>query len=138
MMKCYLYIFFLLIIGYFNSVSQDIVYLKVNPKSGDGAEKLLQRYDLVPLQQYLTSFNELNQGVKALNLSKEYILPIKIIPYNGKNIRLSLGINDYDLALKIQHYNEKMVSKGIKSKNMKNDKQIWVPIYMLDLENQIN
>jgi len=138
MMKCYLFILFLIITGYSNSVSQDIIYLKVNPKSGDGAEKLLQRYELAPLQQYLTSFKELNPGVKDLNLSKQYILPIKIVPYNGKSIRLSLGISDYNLALKIQHYNEKMVSKGIKSKHIKIDKQVWVPIHMLELENQIN
>jgi len=105
-------------------------YLKAQPKSGDGLITFLQRYDLEYSSDNINSFKELNNlSSLSLSLSKEYNLPIQIYKFNGKSIRTTIGNNDYNYAYSIQIYNETLTKKGIKSKDFRDDKELWVPIH---------
>lgn len=105
-------------------------YLKAQPKSGDGLITFLQRYDLEYSSDNINSFKELNNlSSLSLSLSKEYNLPIQIYKFNGKSIRTTIGNNDYNYAYSIQIYNENLTKKGIKSKDFRDDKELWVPIH---------
>lgn len=114
----------------FNISAQSQDYLKAKPKSGDGLITFLQRYDLEYSSENINSFKELNNTSSLnLTLSKEYLLPIKIYQFNGKTIRSTIGNNDYNFAYAIQLYNESLTSKGIKLKDFRDDKELWVPVH---------
>lgn len=125
----------LLIITFFlfgTSLSADN-YLEIKAKSGDGITVLLNRYDLASYQCNVDSFLELNQLKRSsyLILDKTYKLPVYVQEFNGKSIRTSLGINDFKTALRIQKYNEKMLENGLRDKDFRKDKVLWVPIHEL-------
>jgi len=104
-------------------------YLEVKAKSGDGLITLMQRFALEYSDQNIATFKELNkQKELGLNLSKTYKLPIYLYKFNGKSIRTSINNNDYDYALAIQIYNEDLLKKGIREKDFRVDKVLWVPV----------
>jgi len=110
-------------------ISNPTDFLEVKAKSGDGLITLFQRYDIDYSNQNISLFKELNnQNNLGLNLSKTYKLPINVYKFNGKSIRTTINNNDYDFALAIQHYNEDLVKKGIKDKDFREDKILWVPV----------
>lgn len=106
-------------------------YLEVKPKSGDGINILLRRYNLESNSSNKQKFIELNQEnlLKnyGLNLSKKYLLPIKLYKFDGNTIRSSIGNDDYNYALSIQHYNDSLFAAGIKKGNFREDLELWVP-----------
>ncbi len=116
--------------------AQQAEYLQVKPESGDGIEKLLTRYNLPFNDEYFNSFKELNQGkltsYDGLHLTKTYSMPIKVYKFNDINIRSTLGIKDYDVALAIQHYNEELTKSGVKTGDFRDTKELWVPIHGMD------
>lgn len=110
--------------------------LKVRPKKGDAIYNLLKRYELSydkNIDYFLTKnagkFSEQN----GLLLHQEYELPIKIVRYNGKNIRSTLKVN-YETAKKIENYNAIMFQNGIKQKSYKYDLNLWVPFLEFGIE----
>lgn len=108
-------------------------YLEVEAKSGDGITVVLNRYELASYKCNLDSFLQLN-GLKKesyLILGKSYKLPIYKVTYNGVSIRTTLGIEDYNQALRIQKYNEKMQANGLRAEDFRKDKDLWVPIHEL-------
>jgi N-acetylmuramoyl-L-alanine amidase len=54
-------------------------------------------------------------------------LPIKQVGFDGKSIRTSLGITEFEKAKEIEKYNEQLVSAGIKPKSFQTDKMLWIP-----------
>lgn len=129
-MKSFKLIIFLLLVFTFQSLISD-EYLKVEPKEGDGLHTLLKRYRLEYNDETINKFRTLNQSNMGLDnslfLGIEYQLPIKLYKYNGTSIRSTIGNDDYDYALSIQHYNDMLFSKGIKPDNYRNDLELWVP-----------
>jgi len=103
-------------------------YLSVTPKAGEGVYALLKRYNLSKSGCNLNKFKEIN-GLKNLNLLKgrDYKLPVMVYKYNGKSIRSTIGNYDLDLAKRIQAYNEKAQSDGLRKKDYRNDNVLWVP-----------
>jgi N-acetylmuramoyl-L-alanine amidase len=103
-------------------------YLKVTPQSGEGAYALLRRYNLSTISCNINKFKEIN-GLKNLSLlkGKDYKLPITVYKYNGKSIRSTIGNYDLDLAKRIQAYNEKARSDGLRKKDYRDDNVLWVP-----------
>lgn len=104
-------------------------YLQVTAQSGDGIFSLLRRYQL---EQYSCNFDQfyaLNKLKKNAHLrsGKPYTLPIQLYEFNGKTIRSSIGVDDWDLAVKIQEYNEAMLENAVRLASYKEDKQLWVP-----------
>jgi len=76
-------------------------YLTTQAKSGDGITVLLNRYNLSRYGSNLDTFLQINElePNSPLLLFKTYKLPIYVFDYNGKNIRTTIGKDDYDLAI---------------------------------------
>jgi N-acetylmuramoyl-L-alanine amidase len=114
--------------------SQD--YLEVIPQKGDGIVTLLKKYNLPIDSLYIKKFISLNRknlGKKdQLITQRKYELPILLLVFDGTSIRSSLGIKDYDLAKKIQDYNNIVTNKGLKRNSYKSDNTLWVPFHFLD------
>ncbi len=107
--------------------------LTVEVKKGDGIQTLLSRYKLHQSNCNLDSFLALNKlgPTDYLILEKKYELPLKVYNYTGGTIRNTMGIDDYDKALRIQKFNEALVESGIKKANYKDDNKLWVPYHEL-------
>ncbi len=107
--------------------------LVVEVKSGDGIQTLLSRYKLHQSNCNLDSFLALNKlsPTDYLILEKKYTLPLKVYNYTEGTIRATVGINDYDKALRIQHFNEALVASGVKKSGFKDDGELWVPYHEL-------
>lgn len=102
---------------------------QVRPKYGDGIATLLTRYDLHQDAALLAIFCGINELTPSSPLyrHKSYKLPVKIFIYNGTSIRSTIGINDWDKAVRIKEYNERLLKKGIRSTHYTESKLLWVP-----------
>lgn len=111
--------------------------LKVVAKKGQGAYSLLRNYQLLDNQQNLEEFYNLNniKHGSVLEKGKSYLLPIRMIKFDGNNIRSTLDLSDYNKAKEIQIYNEAMVSSGLKNKPYTKDNILWLPSH-LDKQNK--
>ena len=76
------------------------VYHKAEVREGEGAYALLRRYGLSD-QESIARFYALNnmQPQDHLLTGKKYTLPVLIYTYDGKSIRSTIGINDWDMAV---------------------------------------
>jgi N-acetylmuramoyl-L-alanine amidase len=110
-------------------------YLTITAKSGQGVYGLL-RYKLLDNSDNLALFYKINKIEKNAELIKnrQYKLPITVHSYDGKSIRSSIGISDYNKAKRIEQYNEFLQSSNIKKEFFKTDKKIWVPV-LIDSKN---
>ncbi len=104
-------------------------YLRIKPRKGDGVLSILRRYRLLESECDTKRFYEINKlsPKSKIYSGKTYKLPIFIYEFNGKSIRSSIGINDWDKAVRIQDYNNALTKEGIKKKGFKEDKVLWVP-----------
>lgn len=107
--------------------------LIVEVQKGDGIQTLLSRYKLHQSNCNLDSFLALNDlgPTDYLILEKKYKLPLKVYDYSGGTIRATLGIDDYEKALRIQKYNEELVASGVKKQSYKTDNKLYVPYHEL-------
>jgi N-acetylmuramoyl-L-alanine amidase len=105
---------------------------QITIKSGDAISTILERYDLEGNECNVAKFYELNKMKKGSKLlaDKSYFLPVKIYSYNGASIRSTLDIDDVDLAIEIQKYNESLHKKGLMKKSFKKSKELWVPYHV--------
>jgi N-acetylmuramoyl-L-alanine amidase len=103
-------------------------YLLGKVLPGEGAYAFLERFGLDRSTATVQRFTELNE-LKDLNLYRDtpYRLPIRVYIYNGQSIRSTIGISDYDHAVRIQAFNEALVESGIKEKDYREDRVLWVP-----------
>lgn len=119
----------LLLILIFPSFSRGNEYYKVTLSKGENLTLLFQKYELGNAgcnTQLFMNINKLSDVDKLL-AQKKYFLPIKIYTYNGKSIRSTLGVNDLELAKKIEAYNTRIFKKGLRKTNYKDSKILWVP-----------
>lgn len=123
--------FFILLLTNFQIFGQQGEYLSATLDPGEGAYAFLERHGLDRSTANIESFKKINQLDKlTLYKNTPYKIPIKVYAYNGKSIRSTLGNNDYDYAVKIQKYNESLVSSGIKAKDYRKDLVLWVPVHL--------
>jgi N-acetylmuramoyl-L-alanine amidase len=111
-------------------------YFETNARSGDGVLTLLSRYHLVHEACNLEEFyrlNEMNTDDFLLE-GKTYKLPVLIFEYNGKSIRSTVGISDYDQAVRIQKYNERLFKEQLRESDYKISKVLWVPYHELNCQ----
>jgi len=110
----------------------------VKAAKGDGVLSILRRFHLDKNKCNFDKFLELNQLSKESGLieGKVYLLPILEIKYNGINIRSSVGIEDFELAVEIQEYNEKMTKQKLKEKSYKEDSELWVPFHFIQCKEE--
>ena len=109
---------------------------QVSAQKGDGILSLLRRYRLsgerCNVDQFLT-LNELEDNANLV-IGKSYYLPVLIYQYNGKTIRSSVGIDNFDKAKRIETYNLTLLAKGLRQTNFKDSKILWVPYNELKCE----
>jgi N-acetylmuramoyl-L-alanine amidase len=101
---------------------------------GDGVYSLLRRFGLDKHSCNHRLFYKINSLKKEASLisGKKYLLPIKVFAFNGKTIRASVGIDDFNTAKAIENYNELMFQDGIKVEEFRKDKLIWVPHHLIN------
>ncbi len=109
-------------------------YLQVKAMPGDGIYSMLRRYQLEEYPCNFDQFYALNKLKKGayLRAGRDYILPIMLYDFNGKTIRSSIGVDDWNLAVGIQKYNESMLENALRSVSYKEDKKLWVPYHALN------
>ncbi len=112
------------------------VFHRVPAKKGDGIYSILRRYQLLDDAGNIKKFIELNELSKddKLIVNNEYILPVMIYSYDGKSIRTTIGNDDWDIAVGIKKYNEKLLEIGLRKTHYTASKILWVPIYYLNKE----
>jgi N-acetylmuramoyl-L-alanine amidase len=116
-----------------SAAAENVQYLKTKAQPGDGILSLMRRYQLEQYSCNFEQFYKLNSLKKnaPLLVGKDYTLPIALYSFDGRTIRSSVGISDYNKALSIQHYNEKMVETGICPESFRTSKVLWVPHHLL-------
>jgi N-acetylmuramoyl-L-alanine amidase len=109
-------------------------YLSTEALPGDGVFSLLRRYGLDRNSCNHDQFYKLNsmKNGAGLKVGQSYFVPVMIYPFNGKTIRSSVGINDWNTAKSIENYNELMLKDGYRQTSFKSDKVLWVPYHILN------
>lgn len=106
--------------------------LRIVAAKGDGIYSVLRHYQLLEYNCNLQEFYRLN-GLKPnapLLKGKTYELPIETVNYNGISIRTSTGNDNFTRALSIQHYNEALLEAGVRPKDFRKDKVLYVPFHI--------
>jgi len=106
---------------------------KVPALPGDGVYSLLRRYKLDEFSCNHNKFYELNEMKKSssLKVGKYYFIPLFIYEFNGTTIRSTIGIDDWDLAKRIESYNNTMIEDGFRKETFQDNLQLWVPYHEL-------
>lgn len=115
-------------------------FLSVTANKGDGVISLLRRYQLerheCNIQQFY-AINELNDR-KGLIVGRSYQLPLQTYVFDGKTIRGSVGITDYELALNIQYYNEALLTDRLRAEDFRRDKLLLVPFHLINCPDELS
>lgn len=114
-------------------------HLTAKAQSGDGVLSLLRRFGLEAYTCNVDEFHSINRLDKTDGLieGRIYKLPVKRHRFNGKSIRSSIDLQDYDLAVGIQEYNRAMQKAGRRRNAYEDDKDLWVPHHFLHCPNEI-
>lgn len=102
-------------------------------RDGDGVYSLLRRYQLLHSNDNIAKFYDIN-GLKSgdqLVRGKTYKLPVLVYPYDGVSIRSSTGIEDLEIAKRIEAYNLSIANLGIVDKPYLESKILWVPMHTI-------
>lgn len=130
-----LFLFILFFTQYtFLSAGPPIGYLEITAQSGDGIYRLMRRYQLDEHSCNFEKFYTLNQlkDNAPLRAGQIYKLPIFIYTFNGNTIRSTIGVDNWELAVGIQQYNEIMLRDGLRRQSFKADRLLWVPFHALN------
>ena len=127
-------ILFCLILPCSSFSADDVKFYETKALPGDGVFSILRRYGLDNYSCNHSKFYEINNLKRDahLKIGNDYNLPIMIYQFNGKTIRSSIGINDWNTAKNIENYNTKMLADGYRDKSFKKDKILWVPFHLLN------
>lgn len=119
---------------------QETSYLVTEAQRGDGVLSLLRKYHLEAYSCNVEEFYVLNQMEKTDGLinGKSYLLPVQRYRYNGRSIRSTIGITDFDLAVQIQQYNRDAQASGLREKAYEDDRDLWLPHHFLHCLNEIS
>lgn len=128
-----LLILFLVLTSFTLSTGVDDL-LQTEAQPGDGVFSLLRRYELdrhACNHRRFYEINKLKEGAQLV-IGKKYYLPISVYEFNGKTIRSSIGIDDWNTAKAIEDYNDRMFQNGYKAADFRRDKILWVPYHFLE------
>lgn len=114
-------------------------YHTVKAEKGDGIFSLLRRYQLDDHNCNRDRFLELNNMTMKdhLVVGRAYQLPVLIYTYNGTSIRTTIGIDNWDKAVRIQKYNESILAKNLRKKTYVESKVLWVPYHELHCDDAL-
>lgn len=113
-----------------NNVLKTAPFLSIIAKSGDDIPKVLEAYGLADYDCNITQFfklNRLRDGDYRLTSGKTYMLPIQIVAYNGKSIRSTLSIDDWETAVRIRDFNDNATRRKVRTDKFTESKQLWIP-----------
>ncbi len=112
----------------------DINFHTVKAKNGDGVYSLLRRYHLSSYACNIDHFYTINKLDKNAQLitGRKYKLPVTIYKYNGKSIRSTINVDDWETAIQIQQYNEAIFKLGVRKTHYSKSKILWVPHHLLE------
>lgn len=115
-------------------------YYSVKAKSGDGVYSLLRRFKLDTGECNMEKFYEINELDEdaILHADREYKLPIFIYDYDGKSIRSTIGISDWDVAVNIKEYNQYLKDKKLRRTDYTSSKILWVPHSVINCKESIH
>lgn len=122
-----------LALGSWVAAAAPLRYHEAPALDGDGVFSLLRRYELDRYSCNHEQFYKLNKLKRnaPLIVGRYYKLPIEVYRFNGRTIRSTIGIDNYELALRIQHYNETMHRAGLRERDFREDRELWVPWHLL-------
>ena len=126
------YILSFILLGITNPIKdKSYTFHSVSPLKGDGVYSLLRRYNLNHSTCNIEQFYQLNDLNKDAQLKRgvKYKLPVFIFDYDGTSIRSTIGIDDWDLAVRIKKYNELLLQKGLRRATYTTSKLLWVPYH---------
>ena len=129
MLKRILFIGFYLLANSLFAQKSVYYYYESQVQKGDGILSFMRRYHLSEFNCNFEKFYELNNLKKAkmLRADIKYQLPLLVYAYDGKSIRSSLKINDFEQAARIKDFNDLLFKEKVKKQNYLNDKVLWVP-----------
>lgn len=115
-------------------------YFSVNAQAGDGVISLLRKFQLEDHECNFSEFYRLNQlrPNQGLYVGKSYQLPLRRYVFNGKTIRSSVGISDFQMALNIQHYNEELLAAQLRAEDFRKDNMLLVPHHLLNCPDELS
>jgi N-acetylmuramoyl-L-alanine amidase len=128
---------YLVCLPQFLIANDPVGYLQITANAGDGIYSLMRRYQLDQYSCNFQKFYQLNDVKRnaPLREGKKYYLPIFIYSFNGQNIRSSIGVDNWDLAIGIQKYNETMLSDGLRKESFQQSRLLWVPFHSFNCAN---
>lgn len=111
-------------------------YMSVVARAGDDVPLLLQRYGLSDFPCNITEFFKINKIREDYRLKSgaTYKLPLWVVTYNGKSIRSTLGLDDWQTAKRIETFNKRAWDDGLRNDNFLESKKLWVPFHEINCE----
>jgi N-acetylmuramoyl-L-alanine amidase len=120
------------------SFANDTTYVSVKAKAGETITHLLKTYriqEACNTEQFYKKNLITENGF--LVADRTYDLPVLIYKYNNVSIRSTTQHYDYQLALRIQDYNDALFKAGIKPKDFRIDHELWVPYSYLHCDSEL-
>jgi len=107
---------------------------KVEAQAGDGVYSLLRRFELVSYSCNFTQFYKLNNLERNAPLvrGQTYQVPIMVYTFDGRSIRTTIGIEDWDQAVRIRDYNRALEETGIRPAPYEKNNVLWVPFHEMN------
>lgn len=118
------------------SLLQPQNFMKVIARTGEDVPLLLQRYGLSDFSCNITQFFKIN-NIKEdyrLKTGATYKLPLWVVTYNGKSIRSTIGLSDWQTAKRIEAFNRTALESGLRKDNFMESKKLWVPFHEIKCE----
>ena len=116
-----------------------LVFHQVKITQGETSKSLMKKFQLDVEDCNLQKFYKLNKitPTSKLQVNQSYFLPILLFDFNGKSIRSSIDIDDWQVAYRIDLFNKKMLESGKRKKSINESKIIWVPYHELYCKEEI-
>jgi len=124
-----------LLLSEFFLIDAQVKQITTVAQKGNGILDLLDRFKLSRNSNNVDIFKTLNSGNFDKNggllLDNIYIMPIQVVEFDGKSIRTTLNIKDFNFAKKIEEYNLSVETLNIKNGSYKQTKELWIPCEFL-------
>lgn len=120
----------------FNLLSQELIWLKTTAPSDATPRDLLNMFGLADYDCNYQQFYRLNKMTEKSRVRDGHVyqLPIQIAKYNGKSIRTTLKINDWQTAKRIEQYNRLAKQRGLRDDDFITTRDLWVPWHELECQ----
>lgn len=112
---------------------QPKTYLTTIAEPAENVVQMLERFGLQEYECDATQFFEINKMSEDANLKagKTYKVPVVIYNYNGKSIRSTTGVKDWQTAKRIEAYNRDALEQGLRDDDFIRSRKLWVPWHEL-------